>query len=59
MMTQAHQDIVDHADFCRACRGRGGEYEDNGYGGRIFEPCYLCGGNGFRTVRIYEPKVAS
>ncbi len=58
-MSQAHRDLVDPDDFCRACRGKGGDYEDTGRGTRIFEPCYLCRGTGHRTVRVDAPKVAS
>lgn len=48
--TERH--ITDHDDWCRACGGRGGEYEDNGYGSKIFEPCHICRGSGTRTVRV-------
>lgn len=59
MMSQAHQDLVDPNDFCRACRGKGGVSEETERGTRIFEPCYLCRGTGRRTVRVDAQKVAS
>lgn len=52
MMCQAHQDLVDPDDFCRACRGKGGRQEKTGRGTRIFEPCHLCRGTGQRTIRV-------
>lgn len=52
MMTQAHQDLVDPSDFCRACRGKGGHDEETERGTNLFEPCWQCRGSGLRTVRI-------
>jgi len=44
--------ITDPDDFCRACRGKGGTHEPTERGTTIFEPCYLCGGSGVRSVRV-------
>lgn len=55
------RNIVDHTDFCRACRGRGytESYEWNIYANaetlKSFT-CYFCGGSGKRTVRIISNK---
>lgn len=47
-------DIVDPDDFCRSCKGKGGETERTERGTSIFEPCFMCNGTGRRTVRVLE-----
>lgn len=48
-------DIIDHTDFCRECRGKRGFYEPTGYGTLILEDCDLCRGTGRSTV-LASPK---
>lgn len=57
MPYDAEKLITDPDDWCRACGGRGGDREDNGYGQSMFSPCHICRGSGTRTVRVasYEP----
>jgi hypothetical protein len=43
--------LADPDDFCRMCRGKGGAYETV-TDGRMWEPCFYCGGSGAKSVRI-------
>lgn len=52
MTSRQQQDIIDPDDFCRACYGRGGEYETTERSTRMFVACRLCRGSGRRTVRL-------
>ncbi len=46
------QDLVDHADFCRACRGRGYFSDPTGRGTFVDNDCDQCRGTGLRTVLV-------
>ena len=57
-MSQAHRDLVDPDDFCRACRGKGGQYEPTDRGTTMFVDCWMCHGTGQRTVSVDVREVA-
>lgn len=44
--------ITDPLDFCRACRGRGYELEDNGHGQPVSFSCPACSGTGSRAMLL-------
>lgn len=46
-------DMADPSDFCRACRGVGRTRYETERGTTLSEPCWMCGGTGQRTVRVF------
>lgn len=46
-------DLSDPFDFCRECRGSKVTRYETERGTTLAEPCWMCGGTGNRTVKLY------